>query len=190
VSPSTEASEERAKIHLEDADLRRSHVEAVRPWLVVLGVVAVGALGYLAWTLATEPLETRKWLSPVLVIGVLGFQGYVLVVAPFRRFARIPEEERRFQLSFDEEAVRIRSSQIDTRVAWASTNGVSERSSCFLLHLGAQPVLVPKRQLAPAMQDGLRRVGYRPPRRSAAVRVLLIWIALIAALLVTYMLIG
>jgi hypothetical protein len=40
------------------------------------------------------------------------------------------------------------------------------------------------------MQDGLRRVGYRPPRRSATVRVLLIWLALIAALLVTYMLIG
>lgn len=114
--------------------------------LIVVGLLLLLAVGLLSILLA-EPF--LLWASPFFVVLIEGALFYsVLLASPRRYFRGDSKFQDRYELTFSDEGIKVKTPKIDSKLAWTLYTRVIEGSDMYVLVYGKEVRImtaVPKR---------------------------------------------
>jgi len=114
--------------------------------LIVFGLFLVAGAVFMS-VLITETFVL--WASLLFVVLLEGALVYnVLVTLPRKYFRGDPKFQDRYQLTFSDEGIKLKTSQVDSKLAWSLYSKVLEGRDMYLLLYGTETRMmtaVPKR---------------------------------------------
>ena len=133
--------------------------------LVIFGIVMMSLLSDFAL-----PLWAAMALGVLIAFGI-AYMG--LVDAPRKFFRKDPKMRDEFTLTFSEEGVAVKTTQIDSKLAWSLYKGVLENKTLYMLMYNEPARLtmtvVPKRVFRSANEEmEFRRLVHRQVDQSLA----------------------